>query len=288
VYAREAQEPEWAKVALVADPDSPLKRALDGLRVRYDLLPPGAALPAGGVLIVGGGPAAWRWLEDHAAALPTWAANGGRLWLDNVPPSEAGTLGAILGEPVTLRPAETVPVTLTRPDPLTTGLSNHELYWRDRPIWDQWTALRPVADWVPEGRTGALTDPPVLTRIPFDYAGRGGVVLNQMLWTTTEGVRLEARRSCSPTWACRWTSHRSAPPRRASTEPWTWGRTPPLAWKAIPRPAGWATGRGRWRAWRTAGRSSAGCRSCWPIRRHTAGSAWSRCAARHGRTTQPR
>ncbi len=198
-YAATAAPNDLTRVALVADPESTLKRAFDGLGVVYDSLLASLSresLADRRVLVAGGRPAAWNALRAQAPAVADWVKQGGALWLNNVTPSEADLL-ASLGAPCALTSADVVPVSLSRPDPLTSGLSNHELYWRDRPIWDQWTALRRIIDFqpadLPPGAV-ALTDPPGLVKVPI---GKGVILINQLLWDSTERNRLDGTKIAS-------------------------------------------------------------------------------------------
>jgi hypothetical protein len=199
-YAATAPPNETARVALLADPDSSLKRALDGMGLVYDSVLGSLnaeSLAAYQVLIAGGGPAAWEVVRSRAGALADWVQQGGVLWLNNLTPNEADLLGQLVGAACELRTADIVPVCLTKPDPVTAGLSNHELYWRDRPIWDQWTAMRRIMDWEPTGLPAgaiALTDPPGLVKVPL---GKGFVLVNQLLWDSTEQNRLEGTKIAS-------------------------------------------------------------------------------------------
>jgi hypothetical protein len=119
------------------------------------------------------------------------------LWLNNLAPAQADLLSELVGESCELRSADVTPLCLTRADPLTQGLSNHELYWRDRPIWDQWTALRRLMDFQPATLPASavtLTDPPALVRVPV---GKGTILVNQILWDSTADNRTEGLRIAS-------------------------------------------------------------------------------------------
>ncbi|MBM3475702.1 MAG: hypothetical protein FJX75_20750 [Armatimonadetes bacterium] len=199
-YAATAPPNETSRVALLADPDSSLKRTLDGMGLVYDSVLgslSGESLAAHRVLIAGGGPAAWEAVRAQAAAFGDWVKQGGALWLNSLTPNEADVLAQLVGAPCELRTAEPQQVCLARADPLTMGMSNHELYWRDRPIWDQWTAMRKIMEWepaaLPPGAV-ALTDPPGLVRMPV---GKGFVLLNQLLWDSTQQNRLEGTKIAS-------------------------------------------------------------------------------------------
>jgi hypothetical protein len=193
-YAAGPAGPPAAHVGVVADPESSLKRALDGMRVVYDSLldsSDGERLKAYTVIIAGGGPDAWKALRARAAALRDWLAGGGVLWLNNLSLDETDLLRDLVGGQVALQPADVTPPILAARDPVTMGLSDHELYWRDRPIWDQSTALRRVADFEVAGLpAGAvrLTDPAALVKIPV---GRGYVLVNEVLWDSTQLNRIE-------------------------------------------------------------------------------------------------
>jgi len=197
---RAADQPAPRGAALLTGPDSSLKAALDGLAVVYDKLPDTFArkdLDAYRVLIAGGGQDAWDPLRARAVEVREWVEGGGVLWLDNLSPTEADVLRALLGAKCELRPADVAPMQLADRTALTSGLSNHELYWRDRPIWDQWTAMRRIMEFEPVGLPSAavaLTEPPGLTQVPV---GRGTVLVNQLLWHSTDQNRLEGLRIAS-------------------------------------------------------------------------------------------
>lgn len=199
-YAAEGQPPTRTRVGLVADPDSKLKAALDGMGLAYESLL-GAVraerLGGLGLVIAGGGPEAWKSLREGVAAVKEWVRGGGVLWLNEVGPEEAGLVGEIVGGRCELRAADAEPMWLTAPDPLTSGVSNHELYWRDRPIWDQWTEMRKIVEYVPRIEVAgavALTDPPGLVKVPV---GQGWVLVNQLLWASTEQNRVEGLKIAS-------------------------------------------------------------------------------------------
>ena len=189
-----------ARVGLLADPESSLKHALDGMGLVYDSLLGSLdreTLRACQVLIAGGGPAAWKVVRGQAPALREWVERGGVLWLNRLTPDEADVPRSLLDAPCELRPADVAPMCLAEPDALTTGMSNHELYWRDRPIWDQMTAIRRIMDFQlaalpPTAKR--LTDPPGLARVPV---GRGCVLINQLLWDSTQQNRLDGLRIAS-------------------------------------------------------------------------------------------
>lgn len=199
-YAVEGRPAARTRVGLLADPDSKLKGALDGMGLVYESLL-GAVRPerlAGlGLVIAGGGPEAWKALREGAAAVKEWVQGGGVLWLNEVGPQEAGLVGEIIGGRCELRAADPEPMWLAVSDPLTAGLSNHELYWRDRPIWDQWTAMRKIIEYEPAidaPGAVALTDPPGLVKVPV---GQGWVLINQLLWASTAQNRVEGLRVAS-------------------------------------------------------------------------------------------
>ncbi|MCX7599194.1 MAG: hypothetical protein N2512_10055, partial [Armatimonadetes bacterium] len=199
-YAAEAPPPVSRRVGLLADPDSKLKTALDGMGLVYESLL-GAVraerLGGLGLVIAGGGPEAWRSLREGAAAVKEWVKSGGVLWLNELGPEQAGLAEEIIGGRCELGPADAEPMWLVGADPLTAGLSNHELYWRDRPIWDQWTAMRKIIEYQPTiEATGAvvLTDPPGLVKVPV---GQGWVLVDQILWASTEQNRVEGLRIAS-------------------------------------------------------------------------------------------
>ena len=199
-HAASAPPNKPARVALLADPDSSLKRALDGMGLAYDSVLGslgGESLAGHGLLIAGGGPAAWSAARAHLGELTEWVRQGGVLWLNRVTPEEADLLVALVGAKYDLRSADTEPMCLATPDPVTAGLSNHELYWRDRPIWDQWTAMRRMVEFVPgtlPPGAVALTDPPGLVKAPV---GKGLVLINQLLWDSTEQNRLDGLKIAS-------------------------------------------------------------------------------------------
>jgi hypothetical protein len=199
-HAATAAPNQAARVALLADPDSSLKRTLDGMGLVYDSVLGslnGEALAAHQVLIAGGGLAAWEAVRGQTGALGDWVKQGGALWLNNLTPDETDVLTQLVGAPCELRSAEPEQACLARSDLLTAGMSNHELYWRDRPIWDQWTAMRKTLEWepatLPPGAV-ALTDPPGLVKMPV---GKGLVLVNQLLWDSTEQNRLEGTKIAS-------------------------------------------------------------------------------------------
>ncbi len=189
-----------SRVGLIADGESSLKTTLDGLGLVYDSLPApldAAALQADQVLIAGGGPEAWKTVREHASELAARVRQGAVLWLNNLTPAEADITQTLLGAPLTLQSAEAQVICLGSPDPLTRGLSNHDLYWRDRPIWDQWTLMRKAAEFLPASLPPgavALTDPPALVKIPL---GKGFLLLNQLLWDSTTQNRNEGMRIAS-------------------------------------------------------------------------------------------
>jgi hypothetical protein len=199
-YAASVPDHVPMRVALLADPDSSLKRALDGLGLEYDSLLGSLDAPtlaAYRVLIAGGGPAVWATARAHALEIRAWLERGGSLWLNNLRPEQADLLTALVNVPCELRPAEVTLLCLAQPDPLTAGLSNHELYWRDRPVWDMMTPLRRIIDFDPVVNAPGvvrLTDPPTLLKVPV---GRGCVLLNQLLWDSTEGNRREGQKIAS-------------------------------------------------------------------------------------------
>jgi len=199
-YAATAPPNKPARVALLADPDSSLKRAVDGMGLAYDSVLSslgGESLAGHGLLIAGGGPAAWAAARAHLAELGEWVKQGGVLWLNRVTPDEADLLAALVGAKCDLRSADAQPICLATSNPLIAGLSNHELYWRDRPIWDQWTAMRRIVEFVPSTLPPgavALTDPPGLVKMPV---GKGLVLMNQLLWDSTEQNRLDGLKIAS-------------------------------------------------------------------------------------------
>ena len=189
-----------ATVGLLAPPAGPLREALDGLGVDYESLP--APLTADHlqrcrVVIAGGGPEAWAELRDNLEAVQAWLRGGGVLWLKSLTPEQADLLSQLVGGKCEFRSSDVTNVCLAAPDALTAGLCNHELYWRDRPIWDQWTALRRSTDFEPTTLPPSakrLTDPPALVKIPV---GQGCVLLDQILWDSTTTNRLEGQRIAS-------------------------------------------------------------------------------------------
>ena len=193
-YAATPPMVEIPDVGLVADPESSLKRALDGMRLDYTSLLDSldaAHLKGVNLVLAGGGSAAWKALHAQAPAVHEWLTGGGKLWLNNLTPAEADLLRDLVGGQVTFRTDDVGPVVLAQRDPVTMGLSNHELYWRDRPIWDQWTAWRREMDFeVSDLLAGSvkLTDPAGLVKIPV---GRGFVLVNQILWDSTQLNRIE-------------------------------------------------------------------------------------------------
>lgn len=199
-YAAKCTPNTIAQVALVADPDSSLKRAVDGVSLVYDSLLGnlrGQTLAAHRVLIAGGGPSAWEEVRAHLSELREWVKQGGVLWLNNLSPKEADMLGELVDAKCELRSADVAPLCLAKSDPLTSGISNHELYWRDRPVWDQWTAMRRIMDFEVTSNSPAatvLTDPPGLVKVPM---GKGCVLVNQLLWDSTDRNRLEGLRIAS-------------------------------------------------------------------------------------------
>lgn len=199
-YAASASPCAQSRLAVVTDPNSSLKQALDSLGATYDgpLESPAAeALRGHDLLVVGGSGTAWQTLQSRLTDTLEWVRSGGVLWLDNPAPGEAELLHEVLGMRCELRTADLAAPHLTQPDVLTEGLSNHDLYWRDRPIWDQWTALRRSSEFVPEGLPDgavALTGPPGLVRVPY---GKGCVLLSQLLWHDSPLNRLEGLRIAS-------------------------------------------------------------------------------------------
>ncbi len=196
-YAASPPTVEIADVGLIADPESSLKRTLDGLRLDYTSLLDSLDaehLKGLNLVLAGGGPEAWKAVRAQAPAIRDWLTGGGALWLNNLTPAESDLLRELVGAQITFRTADIMPVILADRDPVTIGLSNHELYWRDRPIWDQWTAFRRVMDFEVSDLPASavkLTNPPGLVKIPV---GHGFVIINQVLWDSTEQNRIEGMR----------------------------------------------------------------------------------------------
>jgi len=200
-YAAEGQPSRRTRVGLIADPDSKLKTTLDGMGLVYESLLGAVSaerLARVGLVIVGGGQEAWNSLRAGAAAVKGWVEGGGVLWLNEVGPAEADLVGGlVVGGRCELRAADPEPMCLATADWLTAGLSNHELYWRDRPIWDQWTAMRKIIDYevaIDAAGVVALTAPAGLVKV---QVGRGLVVVNQLLWASTEQNRVEGLKIAS-------------------------------------------------------------------------------------------
>jgi hypothetical protein len=110
------------------------------------------------------------------------------VWLHNLRPEQAAAVKDLLEMDFALTPLRDEPLWKACEDPVMAGLSNHELYWRERPVWDMWAPYRRIAEYAfstaqPNSRVKPLTEPSALAKIE---SGKGFFLIDQLLWDVEE------------------------------------------------------------------------------------------------------
>lgn len=195
-HAAKAPENTYVRVGVLAEANSAFERMLRSAGLVYDRMLGRLSqsdLSGYGVVIVGASPAIWGEVEQGRGKLRDFAKAGGVVWLHNVKPEQAQAVKDLIEMDFTLTPVGEGPMWKACDDPTTAGLSNHELYWRERPIWDLWTPYRRVADFAfspaqPNARAKALTEPAALVKVE---SGKGFFLMDQLLWDVEEKNRTE-------------------------------------------------------------------------------------------------
>jgi len=186
-YAAGALPERFVRVALLTEPDSPLARELRRVGLEAEALwgkLAEADLSRYGLILLGG--TAVGEVKGQEGRWREFVEKGGRVWIHDLQPEQMEEVRSLVGVNLGLRPLSPRSVWKAADDPLTAGLSNHELYWRDPPIWDQATPLHRIAEYAVEilppspQEVKPLTEPGVLVKIPL---GRGFFLLDQLLWS---------------------------------------------------------------------------------------------------------
>lgn len=187
-YAAAAPPERFVRVALLTESNSPLDQELKRVGLEAEALAGRLAEAdlAGYGLILIEGTEIEEEVKGHEGKLRKFVEKGGKVWIHDLKPEQIEGVGRLVGVNLRLRPLSPQSVWKAADDPLTSGLSNHELYWRDPPIWDQFTPFHSIAEYVVEIpgpsplEVKALTEPGALVKIPV---GRGFFLLDQLLWS---------------------------------------------------------------------------------------------------------
>ena len=201
-YASSAPENEYNSVAVLAEPEGTFRRTLDSLGLIYDSLLGKLAktnLSTYGLILVDNSELVWGEIKSCIKQLKEFVDKGGIIWLHNLKPAIIEPAKDLLEINFSLKSMGAVPLYKTMQDPILSGLSNHELYWEELPIWDQLTPMRRIADYVvsieganPEVKI--LTEPAGLIKIEF---GKGFFIIDQLLWDSTDKNKTEGLRIAS-------------------------------------------------------------------------------------------
>jgi hypothetical protein len=177
------------RVVVLAATDSALAGFVGKLQTDVALSPPGAG-PAGSKRLLVDAAAAWS--DEQAQAVVNAARAGGTVILHGITPNTVAVWSKALGARLELRavPAYYSAMAVRRDwHPLLTGLSMHELHWRQRAggdssSFEDWAKLGEIAKTeIATDAPGArlCTYPNVFVAVP---CGQGEVVIDQMRWDT--------------------------------------------------------------------------------------------------------